>query len=505
MFDEGFGPEVEKLIDPVMRNGGQVVFVTATLSKAINDLLERKFPGLTRITTKSLNRAVRAPRGGSLRGRGGGRSARAWRPDGRASAPAPPQVEGARHRFIQVPGNEDKLRILNMARAAKPHPTPCALPRESRAEVSHLLPPPKPRPRRQVVGKEARAGNRTLVFCNTLDSCRAVGAPAGPRARPRAPPPLPHWVFPLAQRRPGKPPTPRARTAEHALSESGMRTVHYHGDMSSDARMLSVRSFSAAPGEEDDGGDLAEPGPLVMVRLGGRTPPPAALSPPHTLVCHAGEGGQRTAHARVRPPGYPAQLARAEPAGRRPAPQVCTDLAARGLDFGCRVDHIVNFDFPRSNVDYLHRAGRTARAGAKGDITSLVGKRDKAIAAAVEELVKAGGALEGEKARAKAKPRPKVGGPGGAPGRRGVGRVGGFGGGGAGKPGGKRAGAYAAVGGGRGGARGAGGRPAGAGAGGRTTGGGAAGGGGAARRPAVGAAGGGRKAAPAGSGGRGKW
>lgn len=34
MFDEGFGPEVEKLIDPVMRNGGQVVFVTATLSKA---------------------------------------------------------------------------------------------------------------------------------------------------------------------------------------------------------------------------------------------------------------------------------------------------------------------------------------------------------------------------------------------------------------------------------------------------------------------------------------
>lgn len=33
MFDEGFGPEVESIIDPVMKNGGQVVFVTATLSK----------------------------------------------------------------------------------------------------------------------------------------------------------------------------------------------------------------------------------------------------------------------------------------------------------------------------------------------------------------------------------------------------------------------------------------------------------------------------------------
>ena len=39
---------------------------------------------------------------------------------------------------------------------------------------------------------------------------------------------------------------------------------------------------------------------------------------------------------------------------------------------------MVNFDFPMNPVDYLHRTGRTARAGAKGRITSLVGKRDQA-------------------------------------------------------------------------------------------------------------------------------
>ena len=39
---------------------------------------------------------------------------------------------------------------------------------------------------------------------------------------------------------------------------------------------------------------------------------------------------------------------------------VCTDLAARGLDVP-DVGHVVMFDFPRNPVDYLHRAGRTAR------------------------------------------------------------------------------------------------------------------------------------------------
>lgn len=63
---------------------------------------------------------------------------------------------------------------------------------------------------------------------------------------------------------------------------------------------------------------------------------------------------------------------------------VCTDMAARGLD-NLSVDHVVLFDFPGSAVDYLHRAGRTARAGAKGRVTSFVTKKDTRLAKAIEK------------------------------------------------------------------------------------------------------------------------
>jgi len=62
---------------------------------------------------------------------------------------------------------------------------------------------------------------------------------------------------------------------------------------------------------------------------------------------------------------------------------VATDLAGRGLDVE-GITHVVNYDFPRSAEDYLHRVGRTARADAKGDAFTLLSPEEEGGVAAVE-------------------------------------------------------------------------------------------------------------------------
>ncbi len=54
---------------------------------------------------------------------------------------------------------------------------------------------------------------------------------------------------------------------------------------------------------------------------------------------------------------------------------VTTDLASRGLDL-LQVSHVINFDLPKHAEEYVHRIGRTGRAGAKGEAISLVGPKD---------------------------------------------------------------------------------------------------------------------------------
>jgi ATP-dependent RNA helicase DeaD len=54
---------------------------------------------------------------------------------------------------------------------------------------------------------------------------------------------------------------------------------------------------------------------------------------------------------------------------------VCTDVAARGLDIK-DVSHIYNYDIPKDSKDYIHRIGRTARAGEEGMAVSLLIQRD---------------------------------------------------------------------------------------------------------------------------------
>lgn len=135
-----------------------------------------------------------------------------------------------------------------------------------------------------LVGGARGKDQRTLVFCNTVQSCRA---------------------------------------ADHTLREAGLVTRGYHGDMPSNDRAKSLAEFKA--------GDA----PLL----------------------------------------------------------VCTDLASRGLDMP-RVSRVVMFDFPSNPIDYLHRAGRTARFGARGEVVSLITKRDRVLATAIERAVARGEPLD---------------------------------------------------------------------------------------------------------------
>lgn len=65
---------------------------------------------------------------------------------------------------------------------------------------------------------------------------------------------------------------------------------------------------------------------------------------------------------------------------------VATDIAARGLDVD-DVDSVVNFELPRDPEDYVHRIGRTARAGRKGKAVTFVGRRDFALLSRIERFI----------------------------------------------------------------------------------------------------------------------
>lgn len=64
---------------------------------------------------------------------------------------------------------------------------------------------------------------------------------------------------------------------------------------------------------------------------------------------------------------------------------VCSDVAARGIDIG-GLSHVFNFDLPFNAEDYVHRIGRTGRAGKHGHAYSIAGPRDRRLLEAIETL-----------------------------------------------------------------------------------------------------------------------
>lgn len=125
----------------------------------------------------------------------------------------------------------------------------------------------------------------TMVFCNTVQSCRAV---------------------------------------EHHLAQLGFLSVSYHGDIPNQTRGQNFAAFA------DQAGVFRERNIMV-----------------------------------------------------------CTDIAARGLDTSF-VQHVILFDFPSNGIDYLHRVGRTARAGMRGLATCLLGRKDRLLAKEIQRLTALG-------------------------------------------------------------------------------------------------------------------
>lgn len=114
---------------------------------------------------------------------------------------------------------------------------------------------------------------------------------------------------------------------------------------------------------------------------------------------------------------------------------IATDIAARGIDID-NVTHVINYELPNVAEQYVHRIGRTGRAGAKGTAIALVAGDEKSYLRAIEKIVRQKIEVkdmpEGFEADMSDLPPPKQGGGRGRGGKGGGARRGG------GKPGGQR-------------------------------------------------------------------
>lgn len=88
---------------------------------------------------------------------------------------------------------------------------------------------------------------------------------------------------------------------------------------------------------------------------------------------------------------------------------VATDVAARGLDIP-HIAHVINFDLPQCPEDYIHRIGRTARAGAVGAAVNLLTPMDHVKWRAIHKLIHGDGVALPAGMASNDKGRPKSGG-----------------------------------------------------------------------------------------------
>ncbi|KAB5557351.1 hypothetical protein DKX38_008260 [Salix brachista] len=148
MFDRGFGPDIRKFLGPLKSRtskpdgqGFQTILVTATMTMAVQKLVDEEFQGIEHLRTSTLHK----------------------------------KISSARHDFIKLSGSENKLEALM-----------------------------------QVLEPSLAKGNRVMVFCNTLNSSRAV---------------------------------------DHFLAENQISTVNYHGEVPAEQRVENLNKFKSDDGD----------------------------------------------------------------------------------------------------------------------------------------------------------------------------------------------------------------------------------------------------------------
>lgn len=197
----------------------------------------------------------------------------------------------------------------------------------------------------------------TLVFCNTVGSCRAV---------------------------------------QHALTESGMECLSYHGELNSAARAENLALFRKAGqilSKDDDDKEHFDEDELDHENHFEGDDDYDEIEDNFN---HNDENKEDRIADKMGE--------KTETKKSLPRFLICTDIAARGLDVP-EVDHVIMFDFPLNPIDYLHRAGRTARGmnqnnvdglsrAGSGRVSALVAKRDRVLAMAIETAVQRGEPLD---------------------------------------------------------------------------------------------------------------
>lgn len=113
----------------------------------------------------------------------------------------------------------------------------------------------------------------------------------------------------------------------------------------------------------------------------------------------AGGGVRHVVYHKSRPMAEQA-AALEELRGREGAVMVCTDAAARGLDVQ-GITHVVQADFASNAIDFIHRIGRTARAGSSGRVTSLYRAHNGPLVEVLRGYIAQGVPLEAAFSRAR--------------------------------------------------------------------------------------------------------